>query len=195
MTKRKSKKQRGTFGAYGKNHPATVAWRVDADYLDKLTQEEREWYAAFCDKYYGGDFRGEGGGEWTEEEKREAYIDKNRANSDVYTNHQYDAENDIWQPRIMPLREMGGHDVGVFVEDPNRDLSEVPEYLNDPEYKAALAELRRHLHPGRAPREPDDTPELRRAREKVQEIVDRWRNKDRHDREEKEKGSPHQDRR
>lgn len=176
--KKKSKKRRGTFGAYGKNHPAAVAWRVDADYLNKLTQEEREWYAAFCDKYYGGDFRGEGGGEWTEEEKREAYIDKNRANSDAYTNYQYDAESDTWRPRLLPRHfEMNEH-AGVLAEDPNRDLTEVPDYLDDPEYKAALAEFRRHLHPGRAPREPVDTPELRRAREKVKEIVDRWRNKD-----------------
>lgn len=66
-------------------YPRSVAWRVDVDYAKNLSPEDRAWLASFLDRHYGADFRGEGGPQWTADERRAAYRDKNAANRDVMT--------------------------------------------------------------------------------------------------------------
>lgn len=68
-----------------KSYPRSVAWRVDVDYLAKLNPDEQAWLAAFLDRHYAGDFRGDVGPEWTTEERRASYRDKNAANRDLMT--------------------------------------------------------------------------------------------------------------
>lgn len=42
----KSKKNNAGL-CYPASHPSTKRWKVDADYIHKLSQEEREWYGKF----------------------------------------------------------------------------------------------------------------------------------------------------
>lgn len=68
--------------------PRSVAWRVDADYVRDLGPEDRAWLAAFNDRYYGADFRGESPAEWSVADRRESYRAKNAANRDMMTARQ-----------------------------------------------------------------------------------------------------------
>ena len=50
-----------------------------------LAPEHKEWLAQFNDRFYGADFRGPAVHEWSTDERREVYRDKNRANRDLMT--------------------------------------------------------------------------------------------------------------
>lgn len=67
------------------SHPRSVAWRVDMDYTHRLGPEDRAWLAAFVDRHYAGDFRGDVGPDYSTEERRASYRAKNAANRDVMT--------------------------------------------------------------------------------------------------------------
>lgn len=150
MTKRK-----GTYGAYPRNHPKAIRWMVDQDYVAKLSQEEREWLAAFNDRYYGADFRGDD--EWSPEEKREAYRRKNAANADLLTRH----------------REMmaDADDPALEIEVPEQDLGPLPVFLSGPRYQGAVAAFRSHLKEGRASRKPEPSEALEKARAELESIT------------------------
>jgi hypothetical protein len=62
-----------------------VAWRVDQDYAERLSTDERGWLAEFNDAYYGADFRGVAEEPWTTEARRVVYRAKNAANRDLMT--------------------------------------------------------------------------------------------------------------
>lgn len=68
--------------------PRSVAWRIDQDYVRNLNPDERAWLAAFNDRFYGADFRGETEQAWTTEQRQERYRAKNAANRDTMTSTQ-----------------------------------------------------------------------------------------------------------
>lgn len=157
-----SRKSRGTFGLYARNFPASVKSRVDFDYREKLTDEDRLWLAQFADNYYGADFRGNPG-DWSTTDKRRAYVAKNCANSDLF--------GAIEANRTDDLQDHPG-----LASSDEQDLSDEPAYLRSPEYKAALAAYRALLDPGRKPVSPKNSPALRRALERLRRIVNAQEN-------------------
>jgi hypothetical protein len=57
---------------------------MDADYLAKLSPEERAWYADFCDSHYNGS-RTSVSADWTQAEFREAFTRNRASRRDIYT--------------------------------------------------------------------------------------------------------------
>ena len=80
-----NRKRGGTTALTAGSFARSVAWRVDQDYTQALGPSEREWLAAFNDRYYGADFRGESEVAWSTNDRRAVYRDKNRANRDLMT--------------------------------------------------------------------------------------------------------------
>jgi hypothetical protein len=111
--------------------PRSIAWRVDQDYTRDLPKEAREWLAAFNDRYYGADFRGESKVEWTVAERREIYRDKNRANRDLMTS-------------ALPADDVEPPDETVELED---FVTDDLDYLDDEVYKAAREAYRNDPSP------------------------------------------------
>lgn len=161
-TKRASR-SKGTYGLYAKNFPKSVQWKVDQDYGSVLTQDEREWLAAFNDAYYGADFRSNHGqDEWTVEERREAYRDKNRANRDAYVI----ADVSGRMARIPDLeRHRDGTPCEFDVAAVVTDTEESPEYLESEEYRRAVSRVRAVIpeRGTKAAPTPKQTIETRRA--------------------------------
>lgn len=90
MTTAPPKQPRGKRGGVTALSPRayarSVSWRVDQDYLDQLGPDERRWLAGFLDRYYGADHRPDGSGhDWSTDDKRVSYRDKNAANRDLYS--------------------------------------------------------------------------------------------------------------
>lgn len=80
-----NRKRGGSAGLAAATFPRSVAWRVDQDYTDRLTPDERGWLAEFNDAFYGADFRGVAEERWSTNERREVYRAKNAANRDLMT--------------------------------------------------------------------------------------------------------------
>ena len=80
-----NRKRGGSTGLAAATFPRSVAWRVDQDYAERLSGDERQWLAEFNDSYYGADFRGVVEGRWSTDERREVYRAKNAANRDLMT--------------------------------------------------------------------------------------------------------------
>ena len=80
-----NRKRGGSTGLAAATFPRSVAWRVDQDYAERLSTDERQWLAEFNDSYYGADFRGVAEGRWSTNERREVYRAKNAANRDLMT--------------------------------------------------------------------------------------------------------------
>ena len=80
-----NRKRGGSTGLAAATFPRSVAWRVDQDYAERLSTDERQWLAEFNDSYYGADFRGVVEGRWSTDERREVYRAKNAANRDLMT--------------------------------------------------------------------------------------------------------------
>lgn len=85
-----SKKKKNLHGLRPATFPRSVRWRVDQDYTDKLSPEDRQFLAEFNDAYYGADFRGTDPDDWGPEERRERYRAKNAANRDLYSSGMVD---------------------------------------------------------------------------------------------------------
>lgn len=132
---------RQTHGLFPKNYSKPVAWKVDYDYLDKLTQAEKEWLSDFSSAHYSGDFRSAHGSTWFPHEKREAYVQKNAANRDSYSiaevssriAHIPDLERSAPSGRPREFDVLAPHDT---------DEQHTPSYLNSETYRAALEEYR-----------------------------------------------------
>ena len=124
-------KRGGTTGLAASTFPRSVAWRVDQDYADRLSLDERQWLAAFNDRFYGADFRGETSVAWSTDERREVYRAKNAANRDVMTvdipNHGQD----------IPVETVELEDAVAFDDGP----------LDSPPYKAAREAYRLNPSP------------------------------------------------
>lgn len=86
MAKRGAGKGKSPLAALSSSSfPRSIAWRVDADYVRELGPADRAWLAAFLDRYYGADFRGESPVEWSTSDRQERYRAKNAANRDMMT--------------------------------------------------------------------------------------------------------------
>ena len=73
-----------------KNFPYAVREYTDADYLRKLSDDEREWYYQFEDEYYNNQHR-EGtlhnaSEAYDKEQKRELDLQNNAARRDIFSN-------------------------------------------------------------------------------------------------------------
>lgn len=116
-----TRKRGGLTALAAHTFPRSVAWRVDQDYAEGLSPDERRWLAEFNDRYYGADFRGASQVDWTDEERKRAYRDKNAANRDLMT------------------CDIPAH--GLDVPEAVVELEDAPpvddRYLDDPRYKSA----------------------------------------------------------
>lgn len=150
-----SRKQQGEWGAHPGGKPRSIAWRTDYDYLSKLDPATRLWLAEFSDRYYGADFRGDTKGEWSKAERRETYRAKNAANRDAYTSAQVDQlEYEVEPP-----------------DAPEVSPEATPEYLNAPEYKAAVERMREAIPTGRRKHPKKPSPRLRAAQSAVRAVT------------------------
>jgi hypothetical protein len=146
-SKRKRKfKTPPEHGLYAKNYTKPVQWKVDFDYLDKLSDEERRWLSDFSNSYYGGDFRSQHGSVWFPHERREAHVAKNAARRDVYAlgqvSNRVDFIPDLEKPPRVEESKAPRFEIPA---NPKADFSPTPEYLNSESYRAAVEEYRDSL--------------------------------------------------
>ena len=150
----------GTHGAYARNHPKSVQWKVDYDYVAKLSDEDKAWLAKFTDEFVGGDLRHSDPVHDTPELRRLAYAGNNVGKRDFYS--KMDAMGKLDRQGVRTVLPPDAHDAG---ED-----APAPAYLAYPGYKRALARLRA-LYPDDQRRGLPDTPEVRAARADIERIV------------------------
>lgn len=174
-----SRKKSNTFGLHPRNYPLSVRWRVDQDYTEKLSQEEKEWLSAFNDAYYGGDFRAAPEKDWPTEKRRESYTNKNVANVDCYPGLEnekllsnFDAP--IASHRFNNLTRLDKSNtqkVSDCIPSLVFDSSPTPEYLNSKEYKQALIDYRNQLGQTRRNCNPKITPKYTEALNKLNKVI------------------------
>lgn len=123
------KKAKNLHGLNPRTFPQSVRWKVDQDYISKLTPEEKAWLARFNDCFIGADFRGDDEKTWTPEERRVVYRSKNAAGRDVYTSG---------------LVDYGRH-IPEKTTEAGEETQETPTYLNSETYKAARDEFRNDI--------------------------------------------------
>lgn len=138
-----------------------MSWRVDQDYLDDLPEDAAEWLGRFNDAYYGATTSAMVG--WTPEERRAAYAAKNAANRDIYT---APAREPVEPPASLTASTPAPDSAG-----PLPDLAPAPAYLDDPEYRAARAELRASNPTDLRRKAPREDADLRRARKQLAKVV------------------------
>ena len=126
-----NRKRGGSTGLAAATFPRSVAWRVDQDYAERLSGDERRWLAEFNDAFYGADFRGVPEGRWSTSERREVYRAKNAANRDLMTvdipTHGLDFPEELVELEDLPVVDDGP--------------------LEDPRYKAAREAYRKDPSP------------------------------------------------
>lgn len=102
-----NRKRGGSTGLAAATFPRSVAWRVDQDYAERLSADERRWLAEFNDAFYGADFRGVTDERWSTEARREVYRAKNAANRDLMTTdipyHGWDLPEETVELDEVPL--------------------------------------------------------------------------------------------
>ena len=155
MSKRRGRRlNKKLCGLYPTSFPNSVRWKVETDYAQKLSPAEKEWLAKFNDEFAGASFGPEPLHD-SVDAKRELYRHKNAANKDA-----------------MELARAAGalvfKDSGPDYD--GRNYAPTPDYLDSPEYRAALEEYRSHLPKGARGRVAD-TPEYRKARRNLERIV------------------------
>lgn len=107
----------------------SVRDKVDYDYLDKLTDEDREKLALMTDAVIGAEPKALAALNVPEARKREIYREKNAANRDLYAN-------------VKGRKRLYSLSVETYDGVATGDESPTPAYLEAPEYKAALREYR-----------------------------------------------------
>lgn len=132
-------------GALSRNYPRTKRWRVDFDYLRRLSPEEIEWLHAFCNNHYGGNFSyagPEGYEAWSKDERRKAYAATNAANRDLYSTCPEESVKYLGVNKFgrAHLDEPWSTDDVDF--NPYAYGAAAPAYLESPEYRDALADYR-----------------------------------------------------
>lgn len=147
------------YGLHPRAFPAPVQWKVDQDYLEKLTEEEKVFLARFNECFYGADFRKDPNGEWSREERQKTYRAKNTVNRDAYEITRVSGR--LHFSADTPKAPEGAEGAGA------RDGSRTPSYLNSETYKVALEELRMALD-----RKPRDDARILRARDALRRVVD-----------------------
>ena len=154
----KPKRRRPVHGLYARNLPRPVRWKVDFDYVARLSPEEQEWLSDFVDAEYGADYRNEIGQEYDVEDRRVTDAQKLAARSDVYG-----------------LAQSGGF-LGEFQDrhsgaEPMTPEAPTPEYLDSPEYKRARDEYRATLAQGRRNHPPKPTRKHTQAKKHLERTV------------------------
>lgn len=157
-------RKNNTHALHARNHPLSIKWRVDMDYVDKLSPEQKQWMAGFIDAHYSGDFRGAPESDWPTVERRKSYTNKNVANADCYHGLEnehlltgFDAPVSARFNNLTRLDKSNAQKVSDCIPALPTDLSPTPEYLNSPEYKKALAEYRANLNQTRRVCKPKET--------------------------------------
>lgn len=145
------RKPRNDAGALASNYAKPMRWKIDADFLSKLSPTERSWYAAFLDAHYGGDFRGQPE-QWGTESRRKAWSEQRATRKDAHTLATLGGGPDEIPPDAHT-------DEGAV-----KDWAVTPGYLDDPEYKAAREAYRKELGQQRRLTVPQETPEYLRAK-------------------------------
>ena len=79
--------------------PRGLLWKLDSDYLDKLSQADYDWYMTnIVDQYYLGDFREPH--DITIEEQRKLGVLKHAARRDIYSRNSAMYDNDGTAPGV-----------------------------------------------------------------------------------------------
>lgn len=151
----KRRRRDGVAALFPKNFSGFTRWKVDQDYLGKLTPEEQRWLADFNNAYYAGDFRDADPKDWP--------VDARRKSWNAHKTERYDAYTHAVLGGSMRSLDV----TRVESEEPARDLEPVPSYLNEPEYRAARDAFRKKLAKGRAALEPEKTSSYYRARRRL----------------------------
>lgn len=159
MPKRRPNKPNKTHAVKSKNHAQAVAWKVDYDYLHKLSPSDLEWLSDFSNRHYGDVFTKEPHPdmpEWSEDERKAASNDKNRARRDIYA----------VKGAAGLLRNDPDPGAGTLAADPSHASEATPGYLNDIRYKTARERMRELIPPRGA--KVKVTPELLKAQADVE---------------------------
>lgn len=153
-------KRKNDAGLVASNFPLPDRWKFDQDYLDKLSTEERQWLAAFMDAYVGGDFRGVPREQWPLPNRSDVNRSKDAGKVDAFGL----TAAGLWGAEgLANMDELAE----VLASPPLPEAPPSAAYLEDPEYKAARDEFRRHLHPGH---EPKITPEYEKAARRLRKL-------------------------
>ncbi len=154
------------YGLAPRSFSPTVRDQVDQDYVDKLSDEEREWLAKFNQAFYDGSFRAFPPAEesissdtleegtWSPEERRVAYRANNARKRDAFGRAR----------GVGSLTYAGGADAEAFADEAQA-LDATPTYLDSAEWKAAVAAWRKHID-----EKTTHTPAGRLARWRYEEI-------------------------
>jgi hypothetical protein len=170
--KTKRTRKHSISGVFYRNYPRSTRWKVDQDYLSKLSREELEWLAAFNDRWVSANFsytEPEGFPEWGQDERRAAYTAVNAANADIYGK----CPDELIQRETWTMVEIEGPDTHAQTALPHASSDTTSEYLNSPTYKTARDSFRAHLCQKRLEISPKITPAYERAKETLERIVRR----------------------
>ncbi len=77
------------LGLDSSRYAQSIRWRLDFDYLDQLSEKDREWLIReFVNPYYNAEFRKGVEHRWSPAAKREMYTAKNVARRDLYSSEE-----------------------------------------------------------------------------------------------------------
>lgn len=111
------KKTNNQFGLEVKSFPKHKQWKVDQDYIQTLSEEDRQWLGQFNQEYYRNRFTKENNLHNTKELKRACYSNENASNRDLYSIKQVSGlidHNDLEEP---VMNETGEYDMGYAIID------------------------------------------------------------------------------
>jgi hypothetical protein len=117
-------------------YPKHYRWRVDYDYLDRLTPDEAAWLAQFTDEEVAGDFRYEEPFTEDQEARRAVWREKKRSERNFKSGFGEPSSLDTSADEVPPAAAYHPEALGA------PDLAPTPEYLSTLEYKDAVAALR-----------------------------------------------------
>ena len=186
MTRRRSKPNPKHYGLHARALPKSVAWMAEVDYLDQLSDADKEWLAKFNEETINGAFNHSepiipNDGAAGTAMRRSIYRAKNAANRDGLENAR-STNRLLFPDQATPGESPRKHRTWESIAATSlneTDLNPTPSYLDDPRYKRALAEYRNHL-PARA--KDEESPELKKARARIERIVREYQAQDDYER-------------
>lgn len=128
----KKRKAPNAHGLNPKTFPVSVRGFVDQDYIQLLSKEDKAWLAKFNDGWHGADFRNDLSPRTPAAKRRERYRAKNAANRDLTA---YYAAGNL-------LDNVDDLSLLAHTQDL---ITSTPAVLDDPDYKAALVDLRKAI--------------------------------------------------
>ena len=133
MTKKKTenkKKKKKLWGLEVNTFPRYSKGYMDYDYVEQLSDEEKEWLATFNDEYYGNTFRKSGKKlhEEDQDTKRAIYRQTNERNRDMYhQRYRMYVDNNFFNESTT----IGVEDSMVEFLDLKKDISKNVKDIND----------------------------------------------------------------